>query len=189
MGLDRKSNPKRFERFKRRGGRKSNKRNETRKRERKGTTTTPRRRQRIKRRRRSLKSSSVCFKWWARRVKPHEEVFIIVYIRAECLSTTLSLVHFSSKRLPLSSPFLLHFYISNHSLCLGFLPHKINTHKHTHTLKRERKTDARKTTTTDDRFWWFFYPLFGCSSSSSSSSITNLKNNIFESLFSSSSGK
>ena len=61
VGLDRKSNPKRSERFKRQGGRKSNKRSETQRRERKGITTTPpRRRQRIQRRRRSLKSSSVC---------------------------------------------------------------------------------------------------------------------------------
>ena len=43
-----------------------------------------------------------------------------------------------------------------------FVPHKINTHKHT--LKRERKTRAKDDDDDDDRFLWFFYPLFSSSS-------------------------
>jgi len=85
------------------------------------------------------------------------------HIRAECLSTyTLSLVHFSSKgclsRLSALSSSFLHL----------FVPHKINTHKHT--LKRERKTRAKddddddSDDDDDDRFLWFFYPLFSSSS-------------------------
>lgn len=111
-------------------------------------------------------------------------IYHSIYPRWMFSHYSLSRTFFFKKGLPLSSAlFLLHFYISNHSLCLGFLPHKINTRINAHSNAKERR--ERKTTTTDDRWEWFFYLSFGCSSSSSSS-ITRLKNNIFESLFSSS---
>lgn len=76
------------------------------------------------------------------------------HIRAECFSTTLSRTFFF-KRLPLSSAQILHFYSS---LPLGgFLPHKINTHKHT--LKRERKTRERRRRPTIADSVFSIYPL------------------------------
>ena len=51
---------------------------------------------------------------------------------------------------------ILHFYISKSLLWLGFLPHKINTHKHT--LKREKKTRERRRPTIADSVFTI-YPL------------------------------
>ena len=51
---------------------------------------------------------------------------------------------------------ILHFYISKSLLWLGFLPHKINTHKHT--LKREKKTRERRRPTIADSVF-SIYPL------------------------------
>ena len=48
-------------------------------------------------------------------------------------------ISFSLKRVPLSSAQILHFYSSNHSLWLGFLPHKINTRINTHSNAKERR--------------------------------------------------
>ena len=68
-------------------------------------------------------------------------------------------ITFSLKRVPLSSAQILHFYSSNHSLWLGFLPHKINTRINTHSNAKERRAKERRRRPTIAESGFSIYPL------------------------------
>lgn len=68
-------------------------------------------------------------------------------------------ITFSLKRVPLSSAQILHFYSSNHSLWLGFLPHKINTRINAHSNAKERRAKERRRRPTIAESGFSIYPL------------------------------